>query len=130
MKKKSPTSNKALCDLGASINLMPFFINEEIGIGDVKNTRVILVLTNRSSVQPKEVLEDVLVKLYRFIIPADFVILDFEEDCEMPILLGRPFLSTSRSTIDLEKNELTMKINGGTKIFNVVTNRVRKIGRM
>ncbi|MBA0607130.1 hypothetical protein Godav_019475 [Gossypium davidsonii] len=56
------------------------------------------------------VLENVLVKVRNFIIPVEFVILDFEEDHEIPILLGRPFLAMSRSTIDPE-NELTMKIN-------------------
>lgn len=66
---------------------------------------------------PKGVLEDVLVKVRSFIVPTDFVILDFEGDCEIPILLGKPFLVTSKSTIDLEKNELTMKINGEIETF-------------
>ncbi|KAA3486812.1 Retrovirus-related Pol polyprotein from transposon 17.6 [Gossypium australe] len=70
-----------------------------------------------ASIHPKSVLEDVLVKVCSFIIPIDFVVLDFEEDREIPILLGRPFLATFRSTIDLEKNELTMKINSETKFF-------------
>ncbi|KAA3462882.1 Retrovirus-related Pol polyprotein from transposon opus [Gossypium australe] len=65
-----------------------------------------------SSVHPKGALEDVLVKVRSFIIPANFVVLDIEKDCEIPVLLGGPFLATSGSTIDLEKNELTMKING------------------
>lgn len=66
---------------------------------------------------PKGVLEDLLVKVRSFIIEAEFIILDFEEDSEIPILLGRPFLETSRSTTDLEKNDLTMKINCETKVF-------------
>ncbi|KAA3483652.1 hypothetical protein EPI10_005802 [Gossypium australe] len=65
----------------------------------------------------KRVLEDVLIKVRSFIILVDFVVLDFEEDRERSILLGRPFLATSRSTIDLEKNKLTMKINGEIEIF-------------
>ncbi|KAA3473933.1 Retrovirus-related Pol polyprotein from transposon opus [Gossypium australe] len=92
---------KALCDLGAGINLMPLSIYEKPG----------------SLIQLKGVLEDVLVKVCNFIILADFVILDFEQDHEIPILLGRPFLATSRSTIDLEKNELTMNINGEMESF-------------
>ncbi|KAA3482881.1 hypothetical protein EPI10_005093 [Gossypium australe] len=63
-------------------------------------------LAERSSVHPKGVLEHVLVKECSFIIPTDFVVLDFEEDCEIPILLGRPSLPTSRSTIDLEKKRI------------------------
>lgn len=52
-----------------------------------------------------------------FIVPIDFLVLDFKEDQEIPILLSRLFLSMSRTTIDLEKNELTMKINGEIKVF-------------
>lgn len=58
-----------------------------------------------------------LVKVRSFIILTDFVILNFEEYHEILILLGRPFLETSKSTIDLEKKELTMKINGDMEIF-------------
>ncbi|KAA3480559.1 bromodomain-containing protein [Gossypium australe] len=77
--------NRSLCDLRASINLMPLFGLKKLG----------------SSFHPRSVLEDVLVKVRSFIIPADFVVLDFEEDCEISILLGKPFLAISRSTIDL-----------------------------
>ncbi|KAA3473931.1 Transposon Ty3-I Gag-Pol polyprotein [Gossypium australe] len=65
----------------------------------------------------KGVLEDVLVKVHSFIVPTDFVVLDFEEDQVIPILLGRLFLSKSRATIDLEKSEITMRINGETETF-------------
>ncbi|KAA3461367.1 gag-asp_proteas domain-containing protein [Gossypium australe] len=90
--------SKALCDLRANINLMPLSIYEKLGLGDLKNTKITLQLTDRSSVQPKGVLEDVLVKVRNFIIPVEFVILDFKEDHGLPILLGGPFLATSRST--------------------------------
>ncbi|KAA3474241.1 bromodomain-containing protein [Gossypium australe] len=95
--------NRALCDLGASINLKPLFVCEKLGLGDLKNTQITLQLAEKSLVHPKGVLEDVLVKIHSFIIPTDFVVLDFKEDQEIPILLGRPFLATSRFTIDLEK---------------------------
>ncbi|KAA3463916.1 general transcriptional corepressor trfA-like [Gossypium australe] len=93
---------KALCDLGANINLMPFLIYKKLELGKLKNTNITLQLADKSSVQPKGVLEDVLVKVCNFIIPVDFVILYFEEDREISILLGRPFLATSRSIIGLE----------------------------
>ncbi|KAA3464070.1 Integrase, catalytic core [Gossypium australe] len=109
--------SKALCDLGTSINLMPLSIYEKFRLGDLKNTQITLQLSNRSSVQPKGVFEDVLVKVRSFIIPMDFVILDFEGNREIPILLGRPLLATSGSTINLENNELTLKINGEIEIF-------------
>ncbi|KAA3465319.1 hypothetical protein EPI10_000507 [Gossypium australe] len=69
-------------------------------------------LADRSSIRLKGVLEDVLVEVRSFIILADSIILDFEEGREIHILLGRPFLAIFRSTIDLENNELTMKIKG------------------
>ncbi|KAA3480390.1 Retrovirus-related Pol polyprotein from transposon opus [Gossypium australe] len=97
--------NKALCDLGASTTLMPLSIFEKLQLSDI------------SSVHPKGLLEDVLVNVRSFIVPEDFVLLYFEEDHEISILLRRPFLATSRTTIDLEKNELTMKINGETETF-------------
>ncbi|KAA3469748.1 Retrovirus-related Pol polyprotein from transposon opus [Gossypium australe] len=93
--------SKALYDLRASIKLMPLSIYKKIGLRDFKNTHITLQLADRSSV-------------HSFIISVDFVILDFKEDLEMPILLGRPFLATSKSTIDLQKNELTIRINGET----------------
>ncbi|MBA0660713.1 hypothetical protein Goklo_012685 [Gossypium klotzschianum] len=83
----------------------------------VKGTTNNTQLANTSAIQSKRVLEDMLVKVRSFIVPVNFVVLDFEKDREMPILLGRPFLATSRATIDLEKNELTMRINGETKTF-------------
>ncbi|KAA3453202.1 Retrovirus-related Pol polyprotein from transposon opus [Gossypium australe] len=101
--------NRALFDLGASINLMPLSIFEKLKLRNLKNTKITLQLANKSLVHPKGVLEDVLVKVH---------ILDFEEDRDIRILLGKPFMVTSRSAIDLEKNELTMKINGETEIFN------------
>ncbi|KAA3461581.1 Retrovirus-related Pol polyprotein from transposon opus [Gossypium australe] len=109
--------NRALCDLEASINLMPLSICKNLGLGDHENTQITLQLANRSSVHPKGVLEDVLVKVSSFIIPIEFLVLDFEEDRGIPNLLGRHFLASSRSTIDLEKNELAMKINGEINFF-------------
>ncbi|KAA3470883.1 Transposon Ty3-I Gag-Pol polyprotein [Gossypium australe] len=72
---------------------------------------------HRSSLHLKGVLENVLVKVRNFIIPKHFIVLEFEEDREIPILLDKSFLATSRSTIDLEKNELSMKINGEIENF-------------
>ncbi|KAA3466268.1 UPF0746 protein [Gossypium australe] len=93
--------NRTLCDFGVRINLIPLSIFEKLRLGNLKTTQIKLQLPNLSSVHPNEVLEDVLVK----------------EDREILILLRRPFLATSRSTIYLEKNELTMNINSETEIF-------------
>ncbi|XP_061348336.1 uncharacterized protein LOC133293749 [Gastrolobium bilobum] len=83
---------KSLCDLGASINLMPLSICKALGIHELKPTKVSLQLADRSTRRPDGVIEDVLVKIDKFIFPADFVILDMQEDAEIPLLLGRPFL--------------------------------------
>ncbi|KAA3477000.1 bromodomain-containing protein [Gossypium australe] len=99
--------NRALCDLRASINLMPLSIFEKLELGNLKAIQITLQLVVKSSVHLKGVLEDVLVKVRRF--PGKIVILRKTVRYQSN---GRPFLDTSRSTIDLEKNELTMKING------------------
>ena len=85
---------KALCDLGASINLMPSSILRRLNIGDLTPTSISLQMADRSIALPRGILEDVLVKVDKFIFPVDFVVLDMEEDREVPIILGRPFLAT------------------------------------
>ena len=84
---------KALCDLGASINLMPFFVFRKLGLGEVKSTTVSLQLVDRSVKYPLGVIEDVLVKVGKFIFLVDFIVLDMEEDREVPLILGRPLLA-------------------------------------
>ncbi|XP_061337523.1 uncharacterized protein LOC133284488 [Gastrolobium bilobum] len=91
---------RALCDLGASINLMPLSICKSLGITELKPTMVFLQLADRSLRRPNGIIEDVLVKVDKFIFPADFIVLDMEEEGEMPLLLGRPFLATARAMID------------------------------
>ena len=90
---------RALCDLGASINLMPVSIFRRLGLGEACPTRVTFQLADRSLKNPRGVIEDVLVKVNKFIFPADFIILDMEEDKEIPIILGRPFLATGRAIL-------------------------------
>lgn len=82
---------KALCDLGASINLMPLSVFRKLGLGEVTPTTICLQMADRSLTYPRGVIEDVLVKVDKFFFPTDFVVLDMEEDREIPIILGRPF---------------------------------------
>ena len=91
----------ALCDLGAIINLMPLSIFKRLGLGEARPTTVTLQLADRSLKHPIGVIEDFLVKVDKFIFPADFIVLDMEEDKEIPIILGRPFLATGRAMIDV-----------------------------
>ena len=84
---------RALCDLGASINLMPLSIFKHLGLSEARPTTVTLQLADKSLKHPRGVIEDVLVKVDKFIFLEDFIVLDMEEDKEIPIILGRPFLA-------------------------------------
>ncbi|CAJ2659226.1 unnamed protein product [Trifolium pratense] len=104
------TIEKALCDLGASINLMPLSMMKKIPGAVAKPTKMSLSLADRSVVHPEGILHDVLVKVAGFVFPADFVVLDIEETREWePLLLGRPFLATSRALINVEMGELMLR---------------------
>jgi hypothetical protein len=110
---------RALCDLGASINLMPLSMMKRLGYGEVKPTRMTLTLADRSVTYPYGVLEDVPVKVNDLLFPVDFVIMDIKEDSEVPLLLGRPFLATGRALIDLELGEIKLRVNDEEVSFNV-----------
>ncbi|KAK9018434.1 hypothetical protein V6N11_001410 [Hibiscus sabdariffa] len=112
-------STKALCDLGASINLMPNSIFQKLGIGEAKPTTVMLQLADRSYVQPEGKIEDILVRVEKFIFPAGFLILDCEADEHAPIILGRPSLATSRVLLDFEKGELILRVEEQSVILNM-----------
>ncbi|XP_012461514.1 uncharacterized protein LOC105781527 [Gossypium raimondii] len=84
---------KALCYLGASINLMPLSTLRKLGIGHIKPTIVTLQLADRSLAQLKGQIKDILVHVDKFVFLADFVILGCEADMKVPIILGRPFLA-------------------------------------
>ncbi|XP_038880374.1 uncharacterized protein LOC120072024 [Benincasa hispida] len=99
----------ALCDLGASINLMPLSIFKKLGIGEAQPTSVTLQLVDRIIKYPEGKIEDVLVKVDNFIFPVDVIILDYEADRDVPIILGRPFLTTGKVLIDVHKGELAMR---------------------
>ncbi|XP_009784825.1 uncharacterized protein [Nicotiana sylvestris] len=111
--------SKALCDLGASINLMPLAIYKRLGIGRARPTSMLLQLADRTVKRPFGILDDVLVQVGKFVFPADFVILDCRVDEEIPIILGRPFLATGRVLIDCETRELKMRLNDKEITFNV-----------
>ncbi|XP_070030047.1 uncharacterized protein [Nicotiana sylvestris] len=110
---------KALCDLGASINLMPLAVYTKLGIGRARPTLMLLQLADRTVKRPTGILDDVLVQVGKFVFPTDFVILDCQVDEEIPLILGRPFLATGRALIDCETGELKMRLNDEEVIFNV-----------
>ena len=94
---------KALCDSGASINLMPLSIVKRSSLRELTHTTLSLQMADKSVTQPEGILEDVLVKVGKFIFPVDFVIIDMEEDKQVPLLLGRPFLAAGAALIDVKK---------------------------
>ncbi|KAJ9556630.1 hypothetical protein OSB04_011244 [Centaurea solstitialis] len=111
--------SKSLCDLGASINLMPLSIFRKLGLGEVQETRITLQLADRSIKYPYGVIEDVLIKVDRFYFPVDFLVLDMEEDLEIPLILGRPFLATGGAIIDVKGGKLTLRVGEEEAVFNV-----------
>ncbi|KAL5545044.1 hypothetical protein UlMin_008828 [Ulmus minor] len=111
--------DKVLCDLRASINLMPISVCRKLGLGELKQTTISLQLADRMIKYPHGITEDVLVKVDKFIFPADFVMLDMEEDQEVPLILGRPFLATERALIDVQKGELILRVNKEEVMFNI-----------
>ncbi|XP_070024923.1 uncharacterized protein [Nicotiana sylvestris] len=102
---------RALCDNGASINLMPLAIYKKEGLGIPRPTSMRLQMADRSIKRPVGIVHDVLVKVGKFHLPADFVILDCAVDKEIPIILGRPFLATGRALMDFEWNEIKFRVN-------------------
>ena len=101
---------KALCDSGASINLMSLLVVKRLGLGELTPTAMTLQMADRTMAQPEGVLEDVLIKVGKFIFPLDFVVMDMEEDTQVPLLLERPFLATRAALIDVKKGELTLRV--------------------
>ncbi|KAL0408089.1 UNVERIFIED_CONTAM: hypothetical protein Sradi_1743300 [Sesamum radiatum] len=104
----------AMCDLGASINVMPLAIYESLNVGPLKETGVVLQLADRFIVYPDGVLEDVLVQINELVFPADFYVLDMMGDNSpnsASILLGRPFLKTSKTKIDVDAGILSMEFD-------------------
>ncbi|XP_062114097.1 uncharacterized protein LOC133825125 [Humulus lupulus] len=109
----------ALCDLGASINFMPMSVFKKLGIGEVRPTTVTLQLADRSFAHLDGKLEDVLVRVDKFIFPIDFIVRDYEADREVPNILGRPFLAIGRTLRDVQKGKLTMRVQYEKVTFNV-----------
>ena len=111
---------KALCDSGASINLMPLSVAKQLSLGEFIPTTITLQMADRSMVKPEGVLEDVLVNVGKFFFPVDFIILDMEEDSQVPLLLGRPFLATGAALIDMQKGVLTLRVGEEAAAFNLI----------
>ena len=117
--------NRALLDLGSSVNLLPYFVYTQLGLGELKPTRITLFLANGSIKVPRGVIEDVLVHVNNFYFLVDFVVLDttpgMRGQNHVPIILGRPFLATTNDLINCRNGcmqitfgDMTLELN----IFN------------
>nr|GEX99657.1 reverse transcriptase domain-containing protein [Tanacetum cinerariifolium] len=109
----------ALADLGESINLMPLFIWKKLSLPELTPNRMTLELADRSITRPKGVAKDVFVKVGKFRFLTDFVVVDFEADPRVPLILGRSFLRTGRALIDVYGEEITLRVNDEAVTFNL-----------
>ncbi|XP_052736704.1 uncharacterized protein LOC128197896 [Vigna angularis] len=112
----------AMLDLGASVNVMPLSIYESLSLGPLQTTGVVIQLANRSVTHPTGFIEDVLVRVGELIFPADFYVLEMEEGFShgsAPIILGRPFLKTARTKIDVYAGTLSMEFADIVVHFNI-----------
>ena len=112
--------DKALCDLGASISVMPLSICKKLEMGELRPTKMSVQLADRSVKYPVGILENVPVRIGQFYIPTDFIIMDITEDSVTPIILGRPFLATAGAIIDVKKGRLTFEV-GEEKVEFILT---------
>ena len=101
---------RALYDSSESINLMPLFVVKILRLGELAPTIMTLQMADRPMAQPKGILEDVLIKVGKFLFLVDFVVIDIEEDKLVPLLLGRSFLAIGATLIDVKNGELTLKV--------------------
>ncbi|KAL9375097.1 hypothetical protein Peur_031976 [Populus x canadensis] len=116
---------RALLDLGASVNLLPYSVFQSLNLGELKPTSVTLLLVDRSVKVPRGIVEDVLVQVDKFIYPLDFIVLDTQpvEACNsFPVILGRPFLATSNALINCRNGLMKLSFGNMTlemNIFNI-----------
>ncbi|XP_016199732.1 uncharacterized protein LOC107640746 [Arachis ipaensis] len=110
--------DRGFCDLGASINVIPLSFMKRLNINELKSTDVIIQFADKTQMQAEGVVENVLVKVENYFHPTNFVVLEMEESHLHPIILGRPFLATSRALIDVEQGELILRIHDEQLTFH------------
>ncbi|XP_075109045.1 uncharacterized protein LOC142180848 [Nicotiana tabacum] len=108
---------KALCDSGASINLMSFSIFRKLDLGEMKDIGVSLQFADQSTKKPMGIIENLLVRVDKFVFLVDFIVLEMKECPDEPIILGRPFLATGRAIIDVHQGQLILRVDEERVIF-------------
>ena len=89
---------------------MPLSVVNRLSLGELTPTSMTLQMVDRTMAQPEGILEDVLIKVGKFVFLVNFVMIDIEEDKQVPLLLGKPFLATRATLIDVKKGELTLRV--------------------
>jgi hypothetical protein len=123
---------KALLDLGASVNLLPYSVYLQLGLGELKPTSMTLQLADRSVKIPRGIVEDVLIKVDKFYFPVDFIVIDTEPvqnvGVQIPVILGRPFLATPNALINCRTGVMKISFGNMTVELNIfdISNRPRE----
>ncbi|GJZ61640.1 hypothetical protein Tco_0617777 [Tanacetum coccineum] len=112
--------DNTLADLRASVSVMPLSTYLNLGLGELAHTKLTIELADRTVKYPKGIAENVLVGIGKFVFPVDFIILDMPEDIKVPLILGRPFLSTAHAKIDVFKRKITLRVGEEIIIFKSV----------
>jgi uncharacterized coiled-coil protein SlyX len=114
---------RALLDLGASVNLLPYSVYVQLGLGELKPTSVTLQLADISVKVPRGIIEDVLIKVDKFYYPVDFIVLDTEPvmnvEIQIPVILGRPFLATANALINCRTGVMKLSFGNMTVELNI-----------
>ncbi|GKB60788.1 putative ribonuclease H-like domain-containing protein [Tanacetum coccineum] len=105
---------------GASVSVMPLSTYLNLGLGKLSHTKLTVELADKTMKYPKGIAKNVLVGIGKFVFPVDFIILDMPEDIKVPLILGRPFLSTPHAKIDVHKRKITLRVGEEMIIFTSV----------
>ncbi|GKB79333.1 hypothetical protein Tco_0946228 [Tanacetum coccineum] len=114
--------NNALADLGASIRIMPFFRFKRLGIGKLEPIDMVIEMTDNTTCIPKGIIKNLLIKVDKFILPIDFVILDMIKDFRMHVILGRPLLATAHAKVDIFRKTISLEVGNKKVIFKLRSN--------
>ena len=105
--------DRCLCDLGASVSLMPLYVAKKLGFTQYKKYRLSLVLVDRSVKYPVGILEDLSIMVGNYEIPTDFVVLEMGEEAADPLILGRPFLATAGAIVNVKEGKIDLHLGKG-----------------
>ncbi|GJY00459.1 reverse transcriptase domain-containing protein [Tanacetum coccineum] len=119
---------QGLADLEASINLMPLSVFHRLGFTNLESTQMTLELANRQLCRPDGICKDVLVPVGKFTYPADFVVVDYAPDEQIPLILGRPFLRTARALIDVYDEKLILRDGNESLTLNMQSEKSKLNG--